>query len=109
MSLHTFEGYMASIPIGKSNVTQCGLSGFMCPYDETVLLWNGTRVWKKFYEKRNEQDFIPAFIDQQAPRDGTVSENNSNAVQLGGGMLAESGVSLIEEDNTLIDLEETEN
>jgi hypothetical protein len=73
---------MASIPIKNSNMTQCGLSGFMVNFDDTVLLWNGVRVWKKFYEKRNEQDFIPAFDDVQAPRDGTVSENNSNAVDV---------------------------
>lgn len=98
---------MANVKITGGNITQCGLSGFMVPYGETVLLWNGIRVWKPFYEARNPQDFIPSFEDVQSPPIGTLSENNSNAVELGGGMLAESGVSLITEDNELIVLEET--
>jgi hypothetical protein len=98
---------MASIPIKNSNMTMCGLSGFMCHFEDTVLLWNGVRCRKDLYEQRNPQDFIFPYDDVQAPMAGTLSENNSNAVQLGGDMISESGVSLTEEDGDTIELEET--
>lgn len=100
---------MTSIPINKGNITECGLSGWMVPFGDTVLLWNGVRVYKRFYEARNPQDFIPDFVDEQSPPIGTLSENNSNAVVLGGGMLTEDGQSMeTEQGDEIMVLEETE-
>ena len=53
---------------GSYNVI-CDLSGFKCKAEDTVKMWNGLRVHKRFAEARHPLDKIRMYEDNQAVPD----------------------------------------
>lgn len=63
--------------------TTCQRSGFLVPYDETVVEWDGLRVWKKFADPRHPQDFVrvsrsPERLEGQIYDIDYTEDNNFN-------------------------------
>lgn len=73
----------------------CQISGLVVPYSETKLMWNGLRVWYKFWKPRNPLDFM------QIPPVEMVPTVVSNPSDLGYDQYAEDNY-FVFQDNTPI-------
>lgn len=63
--------------------TTCQRTGFLVPYDETVVEWTGLRVWVNVVDPRHPQDFVkvsprPKSLDGQNYDDDFTEDNNFN-------------------------------
>lgn len=60
----TQDGFGGDARLGDWNVI-CDHSGFKCKASETVKIWDGMRVLRRFAEERQPQDLIKGVKDNQ--------------------------------------------
>lgn len=83
-------------------IVYCDVSGLPTPFSQTKLQWDGLRVRKEFWTRRQPQDFPAPIRPERAPIDprpeGNVVTTNQNTRPAKLALEIDSNVNIITED-----------